>query len=72
MIMDFLTRYILIHEKTSMIHGRVTLHGFSCMIVIHDPSMICHVENLVQTRQPFLCVSVTASSGTADSVDIEI
>ena len=31
-----------------MIHGRVTLHGFSSMIVIHDSSMICNVEKFVQ------------------------
>ena len=36
----------------------VTLHGFSSMIVIHDSSMICHAENIVQNRQNFLCVSV--------------
>ena len=31
-----------------MIHSRVTLHGFSSMIVIHDSSMICNVEKFVQ------------------------
>ena len=31
-----------------MIHGRVTLHGFSSMIVIYDSSMICNVEKFVQ------------------------
>ena len=41
MIMDFSTHYILNH-------GRVTLHRFSSMIVIHDSSMICHVEKFVQ------------------------
>ena len=58
MIMDVLTHYILIHEETSMIHGQVTLHGFSSMIVIHDSFMICHVEEVVKIRQNFLCVSV--------------
>ena len=52
MIMDFSTHYIVekhyIHGKTSKIHGRVTLHGFSPMIVIHDSSMICNVEKFVQ------------------------
>ena len=58
MIMDFSTHYILIHGKTSMIHGRVTLHGFLSMIVIHDSSMICHVEKFVQSGQNVLCLSL--------------
>ena len=41
-----------------MIHGRVTLHDFTSMIVIHDSLMICHVEKFVQIRQNFLCLSV--------------
>ena len=41
-----------------MIHGRVTLHDFTSMIVIHDSFMICHDEKFVQIRQNFLCLSV--------------
>ena len=44
--------------KTSMIHARVTLDGFSSMTVIHDSFMNCHVEKFVQIWQNFQCVSV--------------